>query len=200
MIRLTLFALLCLGLSFVSAQKTCPETVPVVFGSGDLMPCDLETNPTGLSGDPACAYSDCVDDGIIGEDVGQRNAWCICANHSRLGYGDGIFWDCVTARCACPAILDGEVGGGCGIVPGDMANDAFIAPHPVAGDSGCDLDDGNDCFCLPTDPTEDEIGEWSWQCGLSNPFHSVQPYTADSANKLLLAGGACFWMIILLLV
>ena len=101
-------------------QKTCPESVPVPKGFGELdvvlnrrhrmlqqqqpqqrVPCDTSIHPTGRPGDEVCPYSDC-------DDGGDHSAICACIDMEQYGMGEGMEWVCMHATCSCGDDADGK--------------------------------------------------------------------------------------------
>lgn len=91
-------------------EKTCPESVPVAKGQGELdvvlnrrmlqdlqqerLECDTAIHPTGRSGDEVCPYSSC-------DDGGDHSAICACIDLEKYGMGEGMEWICMHATCSC---------------------------------------------------------------------------------------------------
>ena len=138
--------------------KACPPTIPMQVGDGTAtVACDLEENPTGNAGDPACFYVDYSGPGTT--------ATCGCLNFTAFG-GEGEFWDCIHSKDACPSIgtLSGER---CDIHGIDFLNQTFEGSDTVAG-YGCDLVDGQSCLCHHILGDEDPVSPWAWQCRLES--------------------------------
>ena len=93
-----------------SADKVCPDVVPVAKGLGDLdvvlnrrmlqgqqqqrVSCDTDIHPTGRPGDEVCPYSDC-------DEGGDHSAICACIDLEQYGMGEGMEWVCMHATCNC---------------------------------------------------------------------------------------------------
>ena len=149
------FLLVFLLIASATAEKTCPEIIPIFQGASTSVGCDTSTNPTGNTlDDPPCQYPQCTSD---------RSAVCGCVDYSLYG-GTGMFFGCMHSRCQCPSSdSDTKEGDNCKIHGSDFQNPSFVGEAPVSG-LGCQLGLRSGCLCKPVLGNDVPVEDWTWQC------------------------------------
>ncbi len=150
-----------------TAEKTCPEIIPIFQGASTSVGCDTSTNPTGNTvDDPPCQYPQCTSD---------RSAVCGCVDYSQYG-GTGMFWGCMHSRCHCPSsdseIKEHDV---CKIHGSDFQNPSFVGEVPVSG-LGCQLGSRSGCLCKPVLGNDIPVEDWTWQCSSNIALYNENRY------------------------